>query len=100
MWDIPKSLIDSQDDSVLIENVLLQLKDPELFVSTVEKLYANPHEESFDTLYFNDDRVVDRYSTPYICEGELRGRLWFFRDVTDIRVMERLVNQSSRLASI
>lgn len=100
MWDIPQSLIDSQDDTVLIEHVLLQLKDPDLFVSTVEKLYANPHEESFDTLYFNDDRVVDRYSTPYICEGELRGRLWFFRDVTDIRVMERLVNQSSRLASI
>lgn len=100
MWKIPQVLMDTHDDNKVINHVVDQLISPEVFLDTVEKLYQNPEKDSLDTLFFNDDRVIDRYSTPYILDGEVKGRIWFFRDVTDIREMEKLVNQSSRLASI
>ena len=100
MWQIPQLLIDSYDDKKIINHVLDQLASPQLFLDIVEKLYHNPEQQSQDTLLFNDNRVIERYSTPYIFDNEVKGRIWFFRDVTEIRTMEKLVNQSTRLASI
>ncbi len=100
MWKIPQALVDTHDDIKLLNHVLEQLAQPKEFLDTVEKLYQNPQQDSLETILFIDDRVIERYSTPYIFDGEVKGRIWFFRDVTEIRTMEKLVNQSSRLASI
>lgn len=100
IWKIPQTLVDTNDDNELVAYVMEQLTSPHAFLETVEKLYDTPDEESLDTLVLLDDRVVDRYSTPYICDGDIKGRIWFFRDVTDIRAMERMLNQTSRLAAI
>lgn len=100
IWKIPQTLVDTNDDNEFVAHVMEQLTSPEMFVETVEKLYDTPDQESLDTLVFLDDRIVDRYSTPYICDGDIKGRIWFFRDVTDIRAMERMLNQTSRLAAI
>lgn len=100
MWKVPQALMDSYDDNKIINHVLDQLIAPTVFLDIVEKLYQTPHQDSLDTLLFIDDKVIERYSTPYIFDNEVKGRIWFFRDVTEIRAMEKLVNQSSRLASI
>ena len=71
MWKIPQELMDTHDDIKVINHVVDQLTSPEVFLDTVEKLYQNPEKDSLDTLFFNDDRVIDRYSTPYILDGEV-----------------------------
>ncbi len=81
MWRIPKALLDTKDDSQLIDFVLDQLKDPEAFLEKVKKLYGTA-EEDFDTLYFKDGRVFERFSCPLLRSGNIEGRVWSFRDVT------------------
>ena len=83
LWGIPSEILQSRDDRRAIEFVLSQLEEPDKFLSKVEKLYATPEAESFDTLRFLDGRVFERYSLPQRLDGEVVGRVWSFRDVTD-----------------
>jgi PAS domain S-box-containing protein len=89
MWHIPPDVVASRSDRAALEAVRDQLVDPELFRRRVVYLYEHPTEESSDELALKDGRVLDRYSAPVTDrEGVPRGRVWFFRDITDRRRAE------------
>jgi len=99
MWGIPQDLIEKRDDQKLIDYVLSQLKDPAAFLSKVDQLYKSAS-ESFDTLFFKDERIFERFSGPLIHAGEIKGRVWSFRDVTKQKISEQKLRESEqRLAS-
>ncbi len=83
MWDIPDHLAQEGVDEVVLQYVVRRLKDPELFLSKVRRLYENPTEVSFDCVEFLDGRVLERYSCPQLVSGSVAGRVWSFRDVTE-----------------
>ncbi|MGH9086168.1 MAG: putative bifunctional diguanylate cyclase/phosphodiesterase [Acidimicrobiales bacterium] len=95
MWEIPQALLDRRDDAAAIAHVLDQLADPESFLAKVNELYAQPDADSYDTIAFVDGRVVERFSIPQRVDGEIVGRVWSFRDVTDrTRLEEELAHQA------
>ncbi len=99
MWRIPQDLIEKRDDQKLLDYVLSQLTDPEAFLSKVNQLYRSAS-EGFDTLLFKDGRIFDRLSSPLIHAGEIKGRVWSFRDVTKQKISEQKLKESEqRLAS-
>ncbi|HEU4724930.1 MAG TPA: PAS domain S-box protein [Candidatus Eisenbacteria bacterium] len=101
LWRIPTDILASGDDDRAIGFVLSQLEDPDAFVSKVRKLYATPDAESFDTLRFKDGRVFERYSQPQRSNGEIIGRVFSFRDVTDrVRAIEEQKLAMEREATI
>jgi len=82
LWQIPDELKEKVGDQQLLEHVLSQLTDPDVFIKKVKELYGSM-EESLDTLEFRDKRLVERYSSPLIREGKNDGRVWSFRDITE-----------------
>jgi diguanylate cyclase (GGDEF)-like protein/PAS domain S-box-containing protein len=89
MWQLPESILAARDDDQALAFVLEQLEDPEAFVAKVRELYAQPEAESQDVIEFKDGRTLERYSKPQRVEGEVVGRVWSFRDVTDHKRLER-----------
>jgi diguanylate cyclase (GGDEF)-like protein/PAS domain S-box-containing protein len=92
MWHLPDDIVDSGDGDRAIAFVCDQLREPTTFVRKINQLYKRPEAESFDMLQFKDDRVFERYSRPQRGnDGEIHGRVWSFRDVTEReRIQSRL----------
>ncbi len=88
MWRVPDSVLSDRNDAEALGFVVDQLADPQAFMAKVEALYAHPASESIDTVVFKDGRVFERYSKPQTVGGEIIGRVWSFRDVTERRKLE------------
>ncbi|MBI5352975.1 MAG: PAS domain S-box protein [Chloroflexi bacterium] len=107
MWKIPPTVLASGDDSTLLQYILDQLIDPQVFLQKVQELYKSDG-ESFDTLYFKDGRVFERLSHPMMEEGtKLLGRVWSFRNITErkqaeeaLRVSEANLTRAQSIAHI
>lgn len=94
MWEIPDYIIECKDDKKSIKTVLDKLKNPEKFLAQVKALMENPDAVSRDELALKDGRFFDRYSAPIVDpKNNLRGRVWFFRDVSAIKQAEALLQK-------
>lgn len=93
LWDIPESVAGTRSDEGLLEHVHDQLADADEFRETVEYLYEHPGKESRDTVDLGDGRRFDRYSAPVVADDTHYGRLWVFRDVTEQKERERVLEQ-------
>lgn len=89
LWNIPARMVQEVDDRALLDYVLTQLKDPQGFLAHAEAMYEHPMQSARDELELADGRVFDRYTAPVVsAQGELFGRIWSFRDLTERRRLE------------
>jgi len=103
MWRIPAEMVRAGDDNKLLQWVVDQVETPQAFLAKVQYLYSHRDEKSRDELRLKDGRVLDRYSSPLIDSvGEYRGRIWYFRDITErvkaegrLRLWSRVLDQSA-----
>jgi diguanylate cyclase (GGDEF)-like protein/PAS domain S-box-containing protein len=95
MWKLPPEALASRDDNDALTFVLDQLCDPGAFVAKIQELYAEPEAQSHDVLEFKDGRVFERDSLPQWIGGEVCGRVWSFRDVSEHRRLQsELIHQA------
>ena len=88
-FGIPNELLGTQDDLVMRRHVMAKVEAPESFVERVKYLNGHRDEKSRDELKLRNGKVFDRYSAPLVdSRGRYRGRIWYFRDITDRRVAE------------
>ena len=97
MWNIPEDILDTKDDKELINSIIGQLADPDEFIAAVAQLYENSDAESFDLIYFKDGRIFERLSKSMNLEGEKKGRLWSFLDITERKKNELLLQKNNEI---
>ncbi|MEO8215531.1 MAG: PAS domain S-box protein [Acidobacteriota bacterium] len=85
IWQISPSLATTQDDKGLLSYAKSMVIDPREFLSEVAYLYNRDREvRTDDRVPLKDGRVLSRASVPVIDDtGEVAGRAWYFRDISD-----------------
>lgn len=109
MWKIPSKVLSTKSDEKMLGFILEQLVDPDQFINKVKELYSRPLEKAEDKIEFKDGRTFERYSVPLIDNAKnVHGRIWYFRDVTDVlehtreleRMNELMVGRELKMAEL
>ena len=101
MWGIPEEVARAADDNELLGFASEKVKDWDEFIELVNYLYTHPDEvRSNDTVLLKDGRVLSRASVPIISGRKIRGRAWYFRDVTESVRNEALQSALFRIATL
>ena len=88
-FGIPEELLVTRDDQVVLAHVVDKIEGPEAFVVRVRYLYSHRDEKSRDEFRLKSGKIFDRYSAPLVdTKGGYRGRIWYFRDITDHKLAE------------
>jgi PAS domain S-box-containing protein len=96
LFNIPDELMAVQDDESLLKYVITLVKDPESFLAKVRHLYKHPGDTSRDEIELKNGVFLDRYSSPVVDNnGVYYGRIWTFRDITERKRNEDVLQQLS-----
>jgi len=91
-FGISDDVLSTRDDHIVLNYVVPNVEDSDAFIRRVKYLYDHRNEKSRDELKFKNGKVFDRYSAPLVdSKGQYRGRIWYFRDITDRKVAEQRV---------
>jgi len=93
MWHIPTELLNPNKTTQLYNIMLEQLINPKTAPFKSQQLYNNI-EKTFDILKLKDGRIFEQFSFPINRNGEYEGTVWSFRDITERKQAEQMIQSS------
>jgi len=83
LWNIDREeLFGISYPRLVEEEILFQLINPERTRRQVKEVFNSQHQGVFDVIECIDGRVFERTSLPMVIDGQVRGRVWSYRDIT------------------
>ncbi|WP_286240706.1 PAS domain-containing protein [Neptuniibacter halophilus] len=89
LWSMPEVY---HRDTRVLGNVLRQLSNADEMAHIIKGLLNNEQRPDSSYLYLKDGRTYEQISIPMYVDGEIRGRVWSFRDITkQVNAERRLI---------
>ncbi|MEH1910898.1 MAG: helix-turn-helix domain-containing protein [Nostoc sp.] len=82
MWQIPDSMMMSQNPNQYVTFYKDQLKDPEIFCGRIQELDGQLDFRDYDILEFKDGKFFEQYCQPLRLGEQIIGTVWSFREIT------------------
>ena len=92
LWNIPIEVLKNGSNQEKVETMFNQIRNKREVEEKAKDLYRNPTKTSLETIFLKDGRIFDSYSSPQTLNNKIIGRVWCFRDVTEIRLKELKIN--------
>ncbi len=100
MWGLPSDVIDTGSSFSGIPQMLSLVTEPEAVGDAIEELYSRPDAEGYAEIALLDGRTFERYSAPVRSKiGTYYGRVWYYRDITDRKAVERMKTEFVSMVS-
>ena len=97
LWQMPQSVIDSVDHKAVIDHVASRMADPDEFRRREAEITGQDRAiATHDFLELADGRTIERQTMPQWLGGEIVGRVWTFRDITDKLAAQSALNESDQ----
>ena len=100
MWQLPPGALESLDHRSHIRLTAPRFADPAAFEARVLDIYREAPSTTFDLLQPKDGRVIERQSRPQLVDGQVKGRVWTFRDITEQRRTEEALRDESHVLEL
>jgi len=101
IWRIPESVAATADDNELLGYAADAVANWDSFIELVNYLYEHPDEvRASDPVRLKDGRILSRASLPIIVGGSIRGRSWYFRDITETVKADKMQAALFRIAEL
>ncbi|WP_454781056.1 EAL domain-containing protein [Legionella sp. WA2022007384] len=89
MWNIPKSMLETNDGSIFLFYMLNQIVKPREYLADIERLRKNINEISREIITFKNGKILECYTLPHRLNKKVIGRVWSFRDITEQANLEK-----------
>lgn len=89
MWMIPDKALPLKKASVAFQYALENAENAEDILEKARQATEDKHQPVVLTAFIKNKRVIECISKPQIIEGEIVGRVWSNRDITDRILAER-----------
>jgi diguanylate cyclase (GGDEF)-like protein/PAS domain S-box-containing protein len=91
-FGIPDELLKTRDDLIVRKYVTDQVEAPDAFLEKIKYLISHRDQRSNDELRLKNGKIFERYSAPLVdSNGQYRGRIWYFRDITERKAAEERI---------
>ncbi len=94
MWNLAAPLVVGREGDDGLNAVLVQIRESAVFLAEVRRLSADPDAATDAVVPLADGRRFEVRSQPQRLGGDVIGRVWWFRDVTDRQRMVEALRQS------
>ena len=90
IWNISPLVAKRGSNEALLEAMLNRVADAENFIAVINYLHQYQTEKNQEEILLTDGRTLERYSAAMFDQDqEYYGRIWYFRDITEIKRNEK-----------
>ncbi|MCW8407826.1 EAL domain-containing protein [Legionella sp. PATHC035] len=89
MWNIPQSMLETNNGNIILYYMLNQLIHPRKYLANIKHLRKNIDEITRDIVTFKNGKILECYTLPHRLNEHTIGRVWSFRDITEQAKLEK-----------
>ncbi len=94
LWQLTSTVVAAASSEVSLPIMLAQVREPEQTQAAILALEASPDATGQAEINLRDGRTFERYSAPVrSISGDLYGRVWYYRDISERKVVERMKSE-------
>ena len=96
LFQVPEALMGpAGDNGPRVVHMAGQVRDPQWLKDYAAEIKKNPDTEYSGIVQFHDGRWIEGFSQPQRLNGDVVGRVWSFRDVTEHRKLQDQLRELS-----
>ncbi|MEN6587152.1 MAG: EAL domain-containing protein [Sulfuricella sp.] len=96
LWDLPDGLLTQRDDPAVYAWMNQHTLDPEHYAERLGMINRTPLLEATDILELRSGRVLERVTLPQYARGRPIGRVFSYRDITQLLADENRLQLASK----
>lgn len=97
MWELKKEEIDVENLLILAQVTLSKVKNKKEVMAILAEIEKDDSIETFAMLNFLDGRIIESHTQPQIFDGEIVGRVYNYRDITEKHNSDKKLVESESL---